>query len=312
MCGSAAQRISTKTPRPDHQILRIRPRRSPSTVARCSTATKATASPSCSFTASHEASRTGTNNTGCCGAKGSGSSVLTYPVTGVPHHLIHHRLTALAQGFKDFLDAMQLTEPAHLVGNSLGGAVVMQLAAQAPSQVRSLTLVNSAGFGREVTLPLRPLGQLLTRRPSLTSARRVEESLFHDPVHVTEKRINLGYRLASRPHGTRVLFETARSLGTLSGIRPAWRKELLEALTTQHIATLVVWGATDTIFPAAHLTTASQYFPHASTHCFPATGHMPQIERSQEFARLLTRFWSETQCVLACGKYRTEETSLNS
>jgi len=205
-----------------------------------------------------------------------------------------HSLTALAQGFNAFLDAMELTEPAHLVGNSLGGAVVMQLAAQAPSRVRSLTLVNSAGFGREVTIPLRPLGQLLTRRPSLASARRVEESLFHDPVHVTEKRINLGYRLASRPHGTRVFFETARSLSTISGIRPAWRKELLETLATHHIPTFVVWGATDTIFPAAHLTTAGQYFPHAKTHCSPNTGHMPQIERSQEFARLLIQFWSES------------------
>jgi pimeloyl-ACP methyl ester carboxylesterase len=32
--------------------------------------------------------------------------------------------------------------------------------------------------------------------------------------------------------------------------------------------------------------------PHAETHRFPATGHMPQIERAEEFAALVEQFWS--------------------
>lgn len=205
---------------------------------------------------------------------------------------VSHSLTGLTAGFEEFLDAIGLHEPAHFVGNSLGGAVVMQLAAQSRARIRSLTLVNSAGFGREVSIPLRPLGQLIKRRPSLASARMIEKSLFHDPVHITAKRVNLGYRLAYRPHGTRVFFETARSLSTLRGIRPTWRNELMNTLSTQHIPTFVVWGATDTIFPVEHLAAASHYLPHARTHCFAGTGHMPQIERAEEFADLVTKFWS--------------------
>ncbi len=135
----------------------------------------------------------------------------------------HYTLPALASSVADFLDALGITEPTHLVGHSLGGAVAMQLAVHAPDRVASLVLVNSAGFGREVTIALRllairPLGRFLLR-PSRDSARRVERSLFHDPAFATEARIEHTFALAQRPHAARVLLETVRSLGTFRGVR---------------------------------------------------------------------------------------------
>src|SRR5436853_508323 len=86
-----------------------------------------------------------------------------------------------------------------------GPSVAMQVAVQAPHRVASLVLVDSAGFGREVTLTLRllairPLGRLLLRRPSRLGARQVERSLFDDPALATDARIDHAYRLAQRPH----------------------------------------------------------------------------------------------------------------
>lgn len=215
-----------------------------------------------------------------------------------------HTLKALAQGLEDFLEAVGIKEPAHLVGNSLGGAVAMQLAVQAPERVRSLALAGSAGFGREVALPVRmmsvrPLGRLMMSKPSLGSARTLERSMFHDPAQVTDERVERGFRMAARPHGTRVFLDTAESLGTIRGTRTQWRQELIDALSVRGVPTLVVWGEEDTIFPAAQLVAASKHFPHARTHSFPDTGHMPQIERAGEFAELLSEFWAETSTVLA-------------
>src|SRR5688500_5018863 len=58
-----------------------------------------------------------------------------------------YSLQALADFVERFLDAVGVTEPAHLVGNSLGGAVAMRVSVQSPERVRTLALVNSAGFG---------------------------------------------------------------------------------------------------------------------------------------------------------------------
>ena len=178
----------------------------------------------------------------------------------------------------------------------LGKSVLVPLAVQAPHRVASLVLVDSAGFGREVTLTLRllairPLGRLLLRRPSRLGARQVERSLFDDPALATDARIDHAYRLAQRPHAARVLLETGRNLGTLRGVRPEWRQRLLKAVAELEVPILVVWGSNDRILPAKHLNAAAARLPHARTHLFEDTGHMPQIERARAFSDLVTDFW---------------------
>ena len=206
-----------------------------------------------------------------------------------------YTLPALARFVAGFLDAVQVAEPVHLVGNSLGGAVAMQLAVDAPDRIASLALVNSAGFGREVTiglrlLAIRPLGRLLLR-PSRYGARQVERSLFHNPAFVTQARIEHAFALAQRPHAAKVLLETTLNLGTICGVRPQWRKTLLRALAELEVPTLIVWGDRDLILPAAHLNAARAHLPRAQTHLFPNTGHMPQIERADALRQLLEEFW---------------------
>lgn len=193
-----------------------------------------------------------------------------------------------------FLAAAGVPGPVHVVGNSLGGAVAMQLAVTRPDLARTLTLVNSAGFGREVTIALRLLGirplgrRLLT--PSRNSARRTVRSIFADPAFVTPDRIEHALALASQPVHAETLLQVADSLGTVRGVSPRWRRDLLAALGPLRIPTLVVWGERDRVLPARHLEAALAALPHAEQHLFLATGHMPQIERADEFARLLTGF----------------------
>jgi 2-hydroxymuconate-semialdehyde hydrolase len=45
-----------------------------------------------------------------------------------------------------------------------------------------------------------------------------------------------------------------------------------------------LWGARDLILPSLHMEAARLAFPSARAHVFPDTGHMPQIERPDEFA----------------------------
>jgi 2-hydroxymuconate-semialdehyde hydrolase len=204
-------------------------------------------------------------------------------------------LAALADGVAATLDALGEHRPLHVMGNSLGGAVAMQLLATAPERIATLTLVNSAGFGKEVALALRilavpGLGEPLLRRIDARSAYRIERSLFHDRAYVTQERVDFALRVAARPHNARVFLDTARELGTLRGIRAPWRETLLGRVAAHPRPALIVWGERDLILPAAHLAAARAAFPHARTHLFPDTGHMPQIERADAFADLSRLF----------------------
>ena len=69
-------------------------------------------------------------------------------------------LVLLAQSVLATLDELGEHRPLHVLGNSLGGAVAQQLSALAPERVASLVLVSSAGFGKELALPLRLLSML--------------------------------------------------------------------------------------------------------------------------------------------------------
>jgi pimeloyl-ACP methyl ester carboxylesterase len=204
-------------------------------------------------------------------------------------------LAGLADGVTATVDALGEERPLHVMGNSLGGAVAMRMLIAAPARIATLTLVNSAGFGKEVALALRilavpGLGKPLLRRIDARSAYRIERSLFHDPAHVTRERVDFAVRVAARPENARVFLETARELGTLRGIRAPWRETLLGQVAAHPKPALIVWGERDLILPAAHLAAARAAFPHARTQLFPDTGHMPQIERADEFAELSRQF----------------------
>lgn len=207
-----------------------------------------------------------------------------------------HTLPALALSVAEVLDAVGVTGPARLVGNSLGGALAMRVAVDDPTRAASLVLVNSAGFGKEVTFALRllalPFARLLLR-PHPGIAWRTERAIFHDPAYVTEARVATALAAARQPHAARVMLELVRGLGTWRGVSERWRAELLDAVAALGLPTLVVWGERDLILPVRHLANARARFPQARTHLFAECGHMPQIEQAAEFEALVRRFWSE-------------------
>lgn len=193
------------------------------------------------------------------------------------------------------LDALGEHRPLHVVGNSLGGAVALKISALEPARVRSLVLVNSAGFGKEVTIALRllairPLGRRLMKDKSRKAAYRTERALFYDKRFVTEERLDHAQQVGGNPVHDDVLLAVARHLGTFRGVRRRWRTELLRTVAAQHKPTLVVWGDEDRVLPASHLDHARTVFPHAEFHLFERCGHMPQIEREEEFDALVRDF----------------------
>jgi len=206
-------------------------------------------------------------------------------------------LIGFAHSVLAFLDALDVRDQVRIVGNSLGGAIALQTVALAPERFAALVLVDSAGFGSEVAAGLRALALPGVWRLLLRPSRRLAElqvrGIFHDPAMVTEQRIDLAYELASRAGAAEAMLETARSLGDIRGVGPAWRKQLLDEVRELDIPVLLLWGENDRVLPVRHLDAAREVFPEARTHLFPSTGHMPQIERPAEFGEVVAAFFDE-------------------
>jgi len=204
-------------------------------------------------------------------------------------------LSAFAKGALGAVDVLGETRPLNIIGNSLGGAIALQTLALRPERVSSLVLVNSAGFGREVTLLLRVLtmpvlGALSVRRPIRASARLLERTIFADRSLATRERIEHALAIGKQPHFGPLMREIATELGTTRGVKPGWRRQLAAFAALHPRPTLVMWGDQDKVLPAHHIEEAKRVFPHAETHLLPGIGHMPQIECPDDFARLVLPF----------------------
>ena len=213
----------------------------------------------------------------------------------------HWGLEGFARAVIALLDALGEQRPVHVMGNSLGGAVAMTLAANHPDRVASLLLVNSAGFGREANVSVLPMvyGALSSlpvvgrrfRSLARTTGVQSMRDVFFDPEHLTDDMIRHAGELNRQPDFRVTFVATALTLGLpVVGTYPWWRRALLARIADADVPTMVVWGDADSVLPASHFHAAVAALPKATSHLFPDTGHMPQIERAEEFAELASDF----------------------
>jgi pyruvate dehydrogenase E2 component (dihydrolipoyllysine-residue acetyltransferase) len=172
----------------------------------------------------------------------------------------------LAGAVEQFLDAAEVG-PAHLVGHSMGGLVAAQVALRSPERVRSLTLIDSAGLGEEVSADYLDAFVDAESRRELKPAL---EMLFADSSQVTRRLVDdvLKFkRIDGVTEGLRALRE-----GLLAGERVD-----LDALG---VPVLVIWGAEDRIIAR----------PGEEVHVIEGAGHSPHMESATEVNDLIREF----------------------
>jgi pimeloyl-ACP methyl ester carboxylesterase len=166
---------------------------------------------------------------------------------------------------RDLLDALGI-DKVTLVGHSLGGAVAIMFAARYRDYCKRLVLLNSGGFGSEVTILLRML--------SLPGAGFVLPLIA--PGHARDDR--------------RVFLRTLRSVVNRRG-------QAASALACVHLLadlpTQIIGGEKDQIIPVGHARTAHAALPGSRLHIIPGAGHDSQIQHSDTIADLIDDFVAE-------------------
>lgn len=190
----------------------------------------------------------------------------------------------------------------HLVGNSMGGAVAIVVAATRPDLVRTLTLISPAVpdlHPRRLADPRLPLllvpgvSSAVQRRMRATPAERRVRSLldfiYAHPEKVPDERIaaSAAELIAHDEHP----WTDAALKASMKGIVRWWLTpgpgSAWQLLSNVRMPTLVVWGEVDRLVDVSLAPRVARTIPDATLLVLPDVGHVAQMEEPTLTARAI-------------------------
>ncbi|TQC49623.1 alpha/beta fold hydrolase [Rhodococcus sp. WS4] len=203
----------------------------------------------------------------------------------------------LSRWLRAFLDAVD-ARGAELIGHSLGGRVALELALRDPDAVTGLVLLCPAmAFRRRrrLTTLARMLPPDLARLPLAvpapllhTAARTGLRALFADPDAVPRHWWEAAadeWELSLR-HATRRRALWSALLGLYLD-EPFGETGFWDRIATLERPALFLWGADDTLVPAAFGRHVTDAVPGSRSVILPKCGHVPQFEQPETTVRLI-------------------------
>jgi pimeloyl-ACP methyl ester carboxylesterase len=219
----------------------------------------------------------------------------------VPH--ADYSLGGFATQVRDLMDTLG-HEHATIVGHSLGGGVAMQFAYQYSEHCERLVLVDSGGFGREVSKALRagtlPGVELVlplianrhVRNAGLAASRVLSRLPVRPRPRPSTLEVARGYSTLAESPSRTAFVHTLRSVVEPGGQR-------VTAVDRLYIGegrpTLIVWGARDTVIPVEHAHHAHEVIPGSQLEIFEQSEHFPHMDEPTRFTRVLLHFLASTE-----------------
>ena len=179
--------------------------------------------------------------------------------------------------------AARASGPYAVTGHSMGGAVALALAAAESERVSRVAAV--ASMGAPMGLPA-ALDALWGARPEGDGPRRMLSLLYDDPACVTEEAVDA--RRSAMDAG-------AAAFGPLfPAPRERWARDLtldVDALAAVRAPVLLIHGARDRLTPLASAALPLlEQLADVRLHAFGRCGHVPAVERREEFLAVLADF----------------------
>jgi 4,5:9,10-diseco-3-hydroxy-5,9,17-trioxoandrosta-1(10),2-diene-4-oate hydrolase len=211
------------------------------------------------------------------------------PVTG-------NYFTFAADALAGLLDTLGL-ERVHLVGNSLGGGTAVRFALRYPGRAGRLVLMAPGGLGLNVfaTDPTEGVRRLAAFAappgPSREKLAAFLRTLVFDQKLITDELIEERYADAATPEALAAM----ASLGA-SFFDPATAEDgmLWREAHRLRQRVLLVWGREDRVNPLDGALVALKLIRRAQLHVFGGCGHWAQLEKFDEFNRLVIGFLEGT------------------
>jgi pimeloyl-ACP methyl ester carboxylesterase len=189
-----------------------------------------------------------------------------------------------------FLDALDIGE-ATLLGNSLGGAISLRTAIDAPERVSSLVLMGPAGSYQLFTRNNPNLYLSYYDDPTRERLLPWVRNMVYDQASLTEELIAERHEVSIRP-------EIVADPPMQPWVEIAGR-ELAGQLDRVQAPTLLVWGRDDRAIGVDAGIYLVNTLPEADLHVLSHCGHWAQWERADDFNALVARFLEKQRARVA-------------
>jgi pimeloyl-ACP methyl ester carboxylesterase len=179
----------------------------------------------------------------------------------------------LAYFYLDLFRQLNLSDIV-LVGGSMGGWIAMETATRDTSRLGELVLVAPAGIAAP---GVEPADIFLMAPEELT------RSLFFD-----EKLAEARLAIPLTPEAIDTSLKNAHTTARLAWEPRLHDPHLAKWLHRIDVPVKIVWGEKDAILPVGFTKEFSRLMPQAEIHVIPACGHLPQVEKMDEFLKVIS------------------------
>ena len=171
-------------------------------------------------------------------------------------------------------------DTAHLVGHSLGGAIAIEIAVAGLMTVKSLVLAAPAGLGDTINDDFLQAVLTATRRKA---ARAALDYLVADS-HLISREMVQDFVNFKRLDGVEEALRRIHDSNFASG-----KQQIVfsDAPSSLSVPALLVWGLADAVLPS---TDADKLNGNSEAHLLEGVGHLPHMEKSNEFNRVAIEF----------------------
>ncbi|HEX9032988.1 MAG TPA: alpha/beta fold hydrolase [Streptosporangiaceae bacterium] len=200
--------------------------------------------------------------------------------------------TFSARALASLLDQLEI-ERVHLVGNSLGGGTAVRFALSYPDRAGRLALMGPGGLSVNVFAPDPTEGVKRLQEfgappgPSREKLAAFLRTLVFNPKMITDELVEERYAHASTPEALAAMM----SLG-MSFYDPATAEDgmLWREVHRLRNEVLLIWGREDRVNPLDGALVALKQIRKVQLHVFSGCGHWAQLEKFDEFNRLVLDF----------------------
>jgi len=190
-----------------------------------------------------------------------------------------YRSQAQATRLHELLQAKGLASNIHIGGNSMGGAISVAYAAQYPKDVKSLWLVDSAGFW-SAGVPKSLEGATLENNPLLINSKedfyKMYDFVMYKPPYLPKsvKAVFAQERINNKELDAKILEQIVTDNV----------EERAQIIADYNIPTLVVWGEKDQVIKPETVNVIKDIIPQAQVIMMEDIGHVPMIEAVEQTA----------------------------
>jgi pimeloyl-ACP methyl ester carboxylesterase len=180
----------------------------------------------------------------------------------------------VAYFYLDFLKQLDLKEVL-LVGTSMGGWISMEIAVRDCSRLSQLVLVGPAGIAS-------PDAQVADT--FLMAPEEAVRALYHDQA-IAEALL----AVPPTPEAVDLMLKNRHTTARLAWEPRFYDPHLPKWLHRIDVPVKIVWGEQDRIIPVAFTREFSRLLPKAQVHVIKNCGHLPPVEKPDEFVSIVCR-----------------------